>query len=637
MMKNKIITLILLFCTFLYSDNLKTLDISKSFNNSDIKSFLYCLEDKENNLTAEKVKELEILKPQNKTSLGYKNNTYWCKLNLTNNSSESISKIFLNPRPGMDFIDVHIYKENKILKYNLGDLVSPKNRTFQSNYSNFELTLSPYQSATIITKYKTVGVLEVAWHIYDFKTFLENESLNNIFTYLFLGFILAMAIYKIFIYSHIKDKEYLIYTFMMLSVFIAQFSLSGGMHLYLYDYIDPLLITLCNWVFVHLFLVLLWVFTYLFFNIDKKNKFHIILKIVIVYNIIITILYTLSYFNLEILKITQYVAKTAFIESILLLIFSLVMFIRKKAGSGFFLIGHLLYVLCVINYIMVLNGTFEYTTFNKYSPNLGLFLVILFMSLALSKKIKRLKEQNQISRKIIETNKQYTIIGTTISFITHQWKQPLSILGSKATYLMAKIDHAPESKIEEVKPIVKDIEKNILSINETMNDIKELFKNDDKDINEKINLKEIFKTIQTSKLNLLASYNIDFQNCSLVEQSINGNRNLLIHALSNIIQNSIEELKNVKKDKVIKIIYYDDKDNIIIKILDKAGGIKIKPLENIFNPSVTTKTFGMGIGLNISKNIIESQFQGKIDVNNIEDGCQFIIKLPKKLIKVSEF
>ena len=67
-----------------------------------------------------------------------------------------------------------------------------------------------------------------------------------------------------------------------------------------------------------------------------------------------------------------------------------------------------------------------------------------------------------------------------------------------------------------------------------------------------------------------------------------------------------------------------------ISVIDNAGGIPNDILEKVFNPYFTTKEEGKGtgIGLYMSKNIIETNMNGKLLVENIENGAKFVIIVP---------
>jgi signal transduction histidine kinase len=100
--------------------------------------------------------------------------------------------------------------------------------------------------------------------------------------------------------------------------------------------------------------------------------------------------------------------------------------------------------------------------------------------------------------------------------------------------------------------------------------------------------------------------------------------NILLNAKDAIISNNIENgMVNINAEK--------NDSSIILIIKDNAGGIKdSKILKRIFEPYFTTKnqSHGTGIGLYMTKIIIEENLEGNIEVKNIENGLEFKIQLP---------
>ena len=121
---------------------------------------------------------------------------------------------------------------------------------------------------------------------------------------------------------------------------------------------------------------------------------------------------------------------------------------------------------------------------------------------------------------------------------------------------------------------------------------------------------------------------------------ININKNIVLNTylneyeqvLLNIINNAKDILIEKKiKNPIIKISAAQDEDYIILYIVDNGGGIFVVPKGKIFEPYFTTKhkSGGTGMGLYISKLIIQSSFKGDIKVKNVDDGVKFIVKIPK--------
>ena len=116
--------------------------------------------------------------------------------------------------------------------------------------------------------------------------------------------------------------------------------------------------------------------------------------------------------------------------------------------------------------------------------------------------------------------------------------------------------------------------------------------------------------------------------------------NELSHVFLNIISNSKDALiNNISKDnRVIRVIVNSKKDFVFVNISDNGGGIPPLIMPKIFEPYYTTKykSAGTGIGLYMSKQIIEKHIKGQISCKNIEiiinnkkyDGTSFLIKIP---------
>ena len=102
----------------------------------------------------------------------------------------------------------------------------------------------------------------------------------------------------------------------------------------------------------------------------------------------------------------------------------------------------------------------------------------------------------------------------------------------------------------------------------------------------------------------------------------------IIALLIAIISNSIDALKN-KNNPKIRINIFSNNAEVIISLEDNASGIKPKNLKKIFEPYFSTKEEGTGIGLYLSKMIIEESFSGKILVENQKEGVLFSLFIEK--------
>ena len=103
---------------------------------------------------------------------------------------------------------------------------------------------------------------------------------------------------------------------------------------------------------------------------------------------------------------------------------------------------------------------------------------------------------------------------------------------------------------------------------------------------------------------------------------------LLEWVIENICKNAVDSMKGVG---LIKINIFYDNAEVRIYITDTGKGIKKNILNSIFEPGVTSKKRGWGLGLSLSKRIIEEYHNGKIFVENSDkkNGTTFCVLLKK--------
>ncbi|MCK5536425.1 MAG: HAMP domain-containing histidine kinase, partial [Bacteroidales bacterium] len=106
----------------------------------------------------------------------------------------------------------------------------------------------------------------------------------------------------------------------------------------------------------------------------------------------------------------------------------------------------------------------------------------------------------------------------------------------------------------------------------------------------------------------------------------------LKQVILNLIKNAEEALLgNGVKDPTIKIVTYTEENNYILEVRDNAGGVPKDIIDNIFDPYFSTKKNkdGSGLGLYMSKTIIEEHCEGTLSVSNDKNGAIFKIVLSK--------
>lgn len=244
--------------------------------------------------------------------------------------------------------------------------------------------------------------------------------------------------------------------------------------------------------------------------------------------------------------------------------------------------------------------------------------------------LKRMGEERKKHEKIFLQQSRLAAMGEMISMIAHQWRQPLSTISTISANLQIAIEM---NTIEQnaLSKSLNEINTQTQYLSKTINDFRDFF-NPNKletatllcDIVEKAT-SIISKTLHMNGIKLNTS-------CEL-NAPILTHPNELVQVLLNIIKNANDaHIKAKKENQYINIKGYETKEEQIIEISDNAGGIDEKIICNIFDPYFTTKDEknGTGLGLYISKIIIETHCNGKLQVKNIYEsgkltGVKFII------------
>ena len=259
-----------------------------------------------------------------------------------------------------------------------------------------------------------------------------------------------------------------------------------------------------------------------------------------------------------------------------------------------------------------------------------IILIILFLLREKNKRskfealAKELEIKNKELDKLLIIKSRQATFGTMIDTISHQWKQPLNELGLQILHLNSKILYDNQTpKKEELLEFTAKADNILEFMGKTVDTFRNFFKSS-KDVSN-VNLSEVLEDI-------LIFFGETFK---IVEIELNSNiqKNIyypclqeeFAHAILNILVNAkdIFELRKIENRK-IEVVLMNKNNQIIIKIQDNAGGIRLAEERSIFNSDVSEKENG-GLGLHITKKIIEEKMKGKIEAKNFEDGALFQI------------
>jgi signal transduction histidine kinase len=220
-------------------------------------------------------------------------------------------------------------------------------------------------------------------------------------------------------------------------------------------------------------------------------------------------------------------------------------------------------------------------------------------------------------------------MGMMLNMIAHQWRQPLNNISLIVNTIILK-QKKEQLNLEQLNKFKNEFQQQITYLSNTIDDFKNFFK--PKKEKEHFKLRDTILTTYSlikpifDKNHIQFNFNIDSQ------IKYFGYKNEFSQVILNIINNSKDALieKNIE-NKLIDISVNEDEKNLIIIIQDNAKGVQEADLKKIFELYFSTKNSinGSGLGLYISKIIINEHFNGEIIAYNGIDGLEIIIKIPR--------
>jgi signal transduction histidine kinase len=231
--------------------------------------------------------------------------------------------------------------------------------------------------------------------------------------------------------------------------------------------------------------------------------------------------------------------------------------------------------------------------------------------------------KNLEKQHMMELQTRHAQMGEMIAMITHQWKQPLSVIQTLGSSL--KMKHALGSLNAELFTEKMD---NLLNqsmhMSQTVSDFQKFFTPSNKkvDFDIKETIASVLKLIEID----YTLHNIEIEVVEEDAVSVFGYENQYTQVILAILQNAKDALlSTVRDNKKITISLLREKDRSLVRIHDNAGGIPQEIIDTIFTQYVTTKENGSGLGLYIAKSVIENNMQGELWVKNTSEGALFSV------------
>ena len=207
--------------------------------------------------------------------------------------------------------------------------------------------------------------------------------------------------------------------------------------------------------------------------------------------------------------------------------------------------------------------------------------------------------------------------------VTHEIKNPIAVCKG----YLDMIDFNDKKKVRKYIPIIKDeITRTLVLMDDFLDYTKIKIEKEDMDLIMLLEDLEDYLEDLFKKNGIKAEFNIPDEDIY-----IEADYNRLKQVFINLLKNAIEATDSSKKENIIKISLESDNEFMKIIIEDNGVGMDKDTLNNVSEMFFTTKSRGSGLGVSLSKEIIE-QHNGTIVYNSVKgEGTRVIVTLPKEI------
>jgi len=380
------------------------LDINFISNNSILLlEYTTVLEDKTKSLTME-----DILKPENQSrfddrkvkysyNFSHTNSAYWLKINLKNLNKEE-SNIYLEISYFLlEFVDLYKPAGEKYNVSKSGFSVLQKDREYQSRFFVFPFTIPANSTQSYYLRVASDNAINLPISLWTAKDFHTHEKNHYAIQTIYLGILISMVLYNLFISFLLRSKDFLLYVIFTLMVGMSFLSISGLLA-EAFSNIPPQFIKI-----LPMFFATIGMISFLFFirrTLHTKTISPKLDKVIIFF---IGILFASILPLIIRFKLFARVSILFFLFTSILILSVLILYSLKKVRSAyFFLLAFLFFFLTMILAMLRAVGIIPTNAFTYFGPQLGSVVEMLLFAFALADRYNTFRMEKEKAEKTVK-------------------------------------------------------------------------------------------------------------------------------------------------------------------------------------------------------------------------------------------
>jgi PAS domain S-box-containing protein len=243
----------------------------------------------------------------------------------------------------------------------------------------------------------------------------------------------------------------------------------------------------------------------------------------------------------------------------------------------------------------------------------------------LEKRVRQEVAQNREKDVMLIQQNRQAALGEILDHIAHQWKHPLAVISLTAHLLKTDNTLSRDSVNETTDGIIDQVK----NLTQMLNEYRDFYRQDkDKSV---FRIKEGIDKALSFITPVLRIESIELEVNTDADLYALGYPKAFAQVILNMVSNSRDAFREheVKNPRIV-VNGFAENNMALVTVTDNAGGINAADMESIFEMNFTTKeqSGGTGIGLYMSRNIIEKKMGGDLTAANVADGARFCIRLP---------
>ncbi|MCC6721121.1 MAG: GHKL domain-containing protein [Bacteroidia bacterium] len=395
---NKISKLIIITCLLFINFSIKAQAVYKDENyNLQLGKELFILHDKTNKLSINEISKSDKFEKSKKNvpNFGITSSTVWLKVIIKNESNFENLIIQLN-QPIIDEVSFYVFddetqkwKGNKMGEYQVFHL-----RKYLTPEYLYDIKIPKGTEKTCYIELRCKENMQIPLTVGTTISAFKIVSNKNVASGIYIGIMLVMILYNLFIFGIVRDKSYLIYTIYIILILLTQTSLQGLPFQFLWPN-TPWLATYSPFLFPSLVGLAGLEFFKEFLHLKTLNyKVYLYSNLFIIPYATSIILSFTGHFSLSF----QIMELTATAISVFMLIFAIKTYRQGNQEARFFLVGWSIFLLGVCIYVLKDFELLAYNNFTRYTMHFGSGAEVILLSFALADRINILKKEKEKSQ-----------------------------------------------------------------------------------------------------------------------------------------------------------------------------------------------------------------------------------------------